>query len=636
MSGDDMGKPVLVFLHGVGTGDPAGEWKRALSASLSRVGYPDLESAHVIAPRYAGALKFDEEELPLPPLTAKPPAGDAARQNRRDFERRMSAIESRLGAHDAGPGLIGAEALADFALGVPFFAQARHYLEEPNIRAHVLTRILQKMPESGRIVIVGHSLGSVIAADLVRRLPAGVEVAGMVTIGSPLASDVFGVGNLREALREPPEHLGWWVSFWDGNDLVAARRGVSSGFPWMMDLRVQSKSLGPLAAHQAVQYLSHDVVAEAVGFALYGSRRKDLAVVERGVDVPVDTAESFALLALRYAHLITSRLKGDQRDRYVGALRHVQATLVDVLIAERERAGRPVPAIVDRLALDLSDPRAVAPEPRPARHLSKEEAVVPLAVLLAENIIAPYEIEIGADTKREAMEDLTAEMGLSGTFGADLFAAAGRAQSALGGDSSFNWLKWGALGAGAVAIVVATGGLALAAGAGLAGAAAITSALAAFGPGGMIGGLLTAGTLVTAGGGGIALGLASPATSADAVEAVLAGQLTVEILRKQHALASDPAVWRNLVEMEIELRREYERFDEFSDPDAVSLKELKRKIVAVERALEFLSVAGLVPGAEAGGTERGAAPGRGERTRGSTFVDELVDRVRRIRVSGGR
>ena len=73
MSGDDMGKPVLVFLHGVGTGDPAGEWKRALSASLSRVGYPDLESAHVIAPRYAGALKFDEEELPLPPLTAKPP-----------------------------------------------------------------------------------------------------------------------------------------------------------------------------------------------------------------------------------------------------------------------------------------------------------------------------------------------------------------------------------------------------------------------------------------------------------------------------------------------------------------------------------------------------------------------------------
>ncbi|MFE4726131.1 hypothetical protein [Microbacterium sp. NPDC056736] len=625
-------KPVLLFLHGVGTGDPKGAWKAALSKSLARVGYPGLESASVIAPRYAGALKFDEEDLPLPPLTTKQPTGDAAKQNRRDFERRMAAIEFRLGTHDPGPGMVGADALMDVALGIPFFVQARHYLQEPNIRAHVLTRILRKLPESGRIVIVGHSLGSVIAADLVRRLPASIEVAGMVTIGSPLASDVFGVDKLRETLSEPPGHLGWWVSFWDGNDLVAARRGVSSAFPWMMDLRVHTKSLGPMAAHEAVEYLSHDVVAEAVGFALYGSLSKELAVAERGVDVPIDTAENFALLGLRYAHLIASRLKGDQRDRYVGALRHVQATLAGVLMAQRKRTGRPVPAVVARLALDLSDPRAAAPEPQPARHLSKHDAVVPLTVLLAENVIAPYEIEVNPEVKREAMKDLTAEMGLSGTFGVDVFSAAASAQSALGGGSSFNWLKWGALGAGAVAIVLATGGLALAAGAGLAGAAAITSALAAFGPGGMIGGLLTAGTLVTAGGGGIALGLASPATSADAVEAVLAGQLTVEIVRKRHGLSSDPAVWRNLIEMEMELRREHERLDEFSDRAAASIKELKRKLVAVERALAFLDAAGLAPRSDARDAED-IAPTREGKASGN-FVEGLVDRARRMRVGG--
>jgi hypothetical protein len=300
-------------------------------------------------------------------------------------------------------------------------------------------------------------------------------------------------------------------------------------------------------------------------------------------------------LALRYSHLIEQRLEGDQRDRYAGARRNVQAILIQVLKSRRAESGQPIPEAVARLAFDLADPTARTPEPQPSRHLAKDEAVVPLTVLMAENIILPYEIVIGMDKKRAAMEDLTAEMGLGGVFGTDVFDAAKTAQTALGGGRQVNWLKWGALGAGAAALVVATGGLVLAAGAGLAGAAAITSALAAFGPGGMIGGLLTAGTLVTAGGGGIAFALASSGTPADTLEAVVSGQLTAEILRKRHGLASDPAVRRNLVEMEMELRREHERLDEFSDPAAPSIKELRRKIDAVERALAHLTALGLAP-----------------------------------------
>ncbi|MBB6403207.1 hypothetical protein [Arthrobacter sp. AZCC_0090] len=158
-----------------------------------------------------------------------------------------------------------------------------------------------------------------------------------------------------------------------------------------------------------------------------------------------------------------------------------------------------------------------------------------------------------------------------------------------------NWIKWGALGAGAAAIVVATGGLALAAGAGLAGAAAITSALATFGPGGMVGGLLTAGTLITAGGGGIAFSLASPETSVETLEAVVTRQLTVAILRQRQHLDQDRAAWRNLVETEIEVRREHERLDEFSDESAPAIKDLKRKIDAIERALRYLRDNGLEP-----------------------------------------
>lgn len=587
-------KPILLFLHGVGAGDPDAKWRVRLSESLVRVGYPDLDAVRVIAPRYAHALKGADEVESLPPLTSKQPSGEAARKNRREFERRMGAIEFRLGSQDRGGGFVGGDALVDAAVDVPyFFKQARNYLTDPGIRAQVLNRILGKLPDAGRIVIVGHSLGSVIAADLLRRLPAGIEVVGMVTVGSPLASATFGVDKLRELLRQPPANLGWWVSFWDWHDPVAARRGVSSAFPWMIDFRVKTRKVGPGAAHQAVEYFAHDVVAEAVGFALFGSRSKDLARVDKGVDVPLDTAEDFAVLALRYAHLINQRLEGDLQDRYAGALRNVQANLVDLLKAKRTQAGRPLPAAVARIAFDLSDAHAPVPVPQPARHRSKDEAVVQLVVLMAENIILPYEIAVAADKKQAAMEDLTAEMGLGRVFGTDAFAAVKTAQVALGGGRGVNWLKWGALGAGAAALVVATGGLALAAGAGLVGAAAITSALAAFGPGGMIGGLLTAGTLVTAGGGGIAFGLASSGTSAETLEAVVAGQLTAEILREQHGLESDPAVWRNLVEMEMELRREKERLDEFSDDSAQSIKDLNRKIDAVERALGHLKGPGL-------------------------------------------
>lgn len=589
-------KPILVFLHGVGTGDPEGHWRTRLTESLERVGYPGLEAVEVIAPRYAHALKGADEAEALPVITGKPLTGDAAKRNRREFERRIAAIEFRLGSQDPGPGLPGGDALVDFAVAVPFFEQARNYLKDPQVRAQVLNRILGKLPDHGRIVLVGHSLGSVIAADLLRRLPSGIEVVGMVTVGSPLASASFGVDKLRETLHEPPSNLAWWVSFWDRRDPVAARRGVSSAFPWMIDFQVRTRALGPVAPHQAVEYLSHDVVAEAIGYALFGSRSKEISPVETGVEVPLDTAENFALLALRYAHLIRIRLEGDKQDRYAGAIRSVQATLIDVLKSKRAESGRPLPSSVARLALDLSDPRAVALEPLPARHFSKDDAIVPLTVIASENVILPFEIAVPPEIRQKAMGELAAEMGLGSLYGTDLFAAAKAAQEALGGSRGVNWIRWGAIGAGAAAVVVATGGLALAAGAGLAGAAAITSALAAFGPGGMIGGLLTAGTLVTAGGGGIAFGLASPGTSAETVEAVVLRQLTAEIVRKRQGLESDPSVWRNLVVMEMELRREHERLDEFSDDSAPSMKELKKKVITVERALAHLKALGLDPG----------------------------------------
>ena len=339
-------------------------------------------------------------------------------------------------------------------------------------------------------------------------------------------------------------------------------------------------------------YLRNEAVATAIGYALYGSLSREVAVVDQGVDISLDYAETIALMALRYAYLTKTKLEGDQRERFANALRQVQAHTFDLVKQRNAHDGRPLPSAIASLATDLSDPHSVASEPSRSCHLSKEDAVVALMSLAAANVMQPFEINVSREIRREAMEDLTIEMGLGRQLGSDVFAAAEAARRVLSAGGT-NWIKWAAIGVGAAA-VLATGGLALAAvPAGLAGAAAITSALAAFGPGGMIGGLLTGAALVSVGTGGIAVGLASPATSAETVEAVVSTQLAAAILRRSQGIEQDPATWSNLVETGIGLRRERARLEPLSDESAPTLKELKRKLDTIDRALTYLSAEGL-------------------------------------------
>ncbi|WP_068483677.1 hypothetical protein [Pseudoclavibacter helvolus] len=588
------GETILLFLHGVGDGDPGDQWRHSLSSSLLKLGYPTLDDARVIAPKYAHALQGADDSIPVPPITIKRPTREAARENRRAFERRTAAIEFRLGHQDGGS-WPPHDGHVDLAVTLPAFAAVRNYTQKPRIRAQVLQRILDLLPTTGSVVIVAHSLGSVIGADLLRRLPVDLRVEGFVTIGSPLANANFNVEKVRDDLEDPPTNLAWWVNFWNPFDPVVAVRGLSSVFTWMIDYPVRSGVHAHV--HDAVQYLADETVAKSIGFALFGSNSTDVVVQERGIDIPLDSAEKLILLALRYAYLTQEELQKGDRERYSGARRQVQATAVANIRQRNAKQGRQVPSPIADLGFDLSDPLAEAPVPRPALHLEREEAIVVLTVLASENVITPFDIAVTVDQQREAMRNLCAEMGLGARFGDSVFDAAKTAQLALNGKLGINWVKWGAIGIGAVAVVVATGGLALAAGAGLAGAAAITSALAAFGPGGMIGGLLTAGSLVGIGGGSIAVGLASNTTSAETLEAVAVRQLMAEILRKQHDVPSDPSVWMGLATTEVQVRREYERLDEFSDEASPALQVLRRKIETVSRALDFLRANGLEPGA---------------------------------------
>lgn len=588
-------RPMLLLLHGVGKGIANNQWQDTLSHNLVDLGYPDLTEVEIIAPKYEFLLKGCDEEINIPPVTVSELKGAAAKQNRRDCERRTSVLEMRLGRHDHGPGGIGPKIVQGVALDAPrVFEQARNYLRDSNIRGAVLSRILSKLPDEGEVLIIGHSLGSVIAADLLRRLPEGLRVRGMITIGSPLANAHFNVGTLGEDLADPPSNVTWWVNMWSMTDPVAAWRGVSSAFPWVLDHRV-STTVSPINAHNAAQYLQGSTLGDIVGWTLFGSLSKELVLAGKNIDIPLDTTEQIALYGLRYSFLIERRLKGEVLERYAGARRQVQAGVVEDIRQRNLSQGRGMPSLLADLDFNLADVDAVAPEPAPCGHLSKEDAVIHVLALATENVIKPFDIAVGTKAQQEALQDLTSELGLSSFFGVQACEAIKEAQGILSGPTMEKWVKWGAVGAGAVALIVASGGMVLAAGPGLAGAAAITSALATFGPGGMVGGLLTAGTLMTAGGGSLAIGLANPSTSAKVLESVILVSLAAVILRKKEKLEQDDSIWQTLAQSEMILRREHERLDEFVDKTSSGLKELKRKLKIIERAMDYMVKNHLAP-----------------------------------------
>lgn len=581
----------LLYLHGVGSGDRGDAWKKVLLEGLAAAGLPGLDGVEVVAPKYPDVLRGSDADVALPPVTVADLPKDEARRHRRDVERRTAALEARIGHHDAGSGWRGGHGVVDIGLAVGPFAQAHNYLTKARVRAEVLQQVLRRVPSAGRLVIVGHSLGSVIAADVIRRLPRDVEVVGLVTIGSPLGHARFDVAGVADGLASPPANLGWWVNCWNELDPVTSHRGVSAVVPWVLDRRVQAPVLAD--PHAAVGYLAEPTVLKAIGFALHGSTDHDLAVPERGADLPLDPVETVALVALHHAHLTRDHLVRSRRQRYDDALRAVQASAVDAAIRRRAELGAAVPDSIASCAVDLGNHESTAPRPPAVHHLTKDRAVVPLVFVATTNVIRPYEIEVPAEVRARALQHLTASMGLGSAFGADVLSALAQARDVVGGGAT-DWVTRTAFGMGAGALLAAAGGFVLAA-TPVSTAAEAATTLVPFEPDGVLGELLSAAAVAATAGGGVAQGLAGAGVPAEAVEAVVATQLAAALVRERHDVDQDPATWHGLVQTGNELRRELARLAPVSDRGSEVVQQATRKLAAVDRALDHLETCGLDP-----------------------------------------
>lgn len=104
------------------------------------------------------------------------------------------------------------------------------YLRNPGIQTKIETGVRAAFDGARECVVVGHSLGSVVAYDiLVRRAAAeGWSVPSLITVGSPLAVGPV-VATLAPVQR--PAGVGEWLNAYDPADVVALHPLDREHFP---------------------------------------------------------------------------------------------------------------------------------------------------------------------------------------------------------------------------------------------------------------------------------------------------------------------------------------------------------------------------------------------------------------------
>ena len=200
----------------------------------------------------AAAIRDEQERL-----VAESPEIEAVAQGF-PLSRRINAIVGLL------------EKISPFRgdLALRLLDQAYAYLKKPHVGPAIDAKVLPEL-EGGPMVLVTHSLGTVVSFKLLRALvqagrPADVPL--YVTLGSPLT-----LSTVQRALGPSfatPAGVGRWINSRDPDDFISLDRDLgaplfSGDIENIADFENPGKD-----AHAIPGYLSHPPVANAIAQAL--------------------------------------------------------------------------------------------------------------------------------------------------------------------------------------------------------------------------------------------------------------------------------------------------------------------------------------------------------------------------------
>lgn len=147
-------------------------------------------------------------------------------------------------------------------------SQVTRYLTDDAIRGEIQQIVLDKIGDDTR-VLLGHSLGSIVAYEVAHRLDRPLPL--LVTLGSPLGVETLVLQRLRPPASFPSQ-VSRWVNVADTDDLVAAEPNLTNLFAVSMprDAIFEGSYTVDNGAepHSAEFYLGKDHIGRPVGQVL--------------------------------------------------------------------------------------------------------------------------------------------------------------------------------------------------------------------------------------------------------------------------------------------------------------------------------------------------------------------------------
>ncbi len=153
-----------------------------------------------------------------------------------------------------------------FSLIQKFLIETYLYLENETFMHEVDQRIMQHLQPNENHIIVAHSLGSVIAYNLLHKI-RDFRVHTLITLGSPLAYKVI-QDKLPIPISRPRQLKGDWINFYSPDDYLTAFPLSNAPFdfhPEIINFPIHTPVSTP---HKIAGYLEHPTVIQSIVDAL--------------------------------------------------------------------------------------------------------------------------------------------------------------------------------------------------------------------------------------------------------------------------------------------------------------------------------------------------------------------------------
>jgi hypothetical protein len=151
-------------------------------------------------------------------------------------------------------------------VGLAFVHQVDAYLTRPHIQAAV-DAIVRPQLVGGPVVVVAHSLGTIVSYRLLRQAGNATKAPLFVTLGSPLGIDVV-KQHLKPPILKVPDGVAKWLNGTDERDYVALHARLdhdtfADEIENASDIHNRQSD-----AHAIVDYLANTTISKRIGAAL--------------------------------------------------------------------------------------------------------------------------------------------------------------------------------------------------------------------------------------------------------------------------------------------------------------------------------------------------------------------------------